>query len=47
MDAITWVIAANAAVWLGLGFYTFYQSVKLAKLSTRLRRLERKQNPST
>ncbi|MBQ7738774.1 MAG: CcmD family protein [Desulfovibrionaceae bacterium] len=43
MDAINWVIAANAAVWIGLGLYTIALSLKLTKLSSRLRGLQKKQ----
>ncbi|MBQ9536511.1 MAG: CcmD family protein [Desulfovibrionaceae bacterium] len=42
MDQLTWVVTANVAVWLGLGFYLFFLSHKQNKLARRLKRLEKK-----
>ena len=44
MDTINWVIAANAAVWIGLGLYTLSLTLKLTKMQNQLRRLEKKRN---
>lgn len=40
MDTLTWVMAANAAVWLGLGFYLAFIGAAQRRLSARLMHLE-------
>lgn len=40
MDTLTWVVAANAAVWLGLGAYLAFMGVTQRRLAARLAQLE-------
>ena len=40
MDTLTWVVAANAAVWLGLGAYLAFMGVAQRRLAARLAQLE-------
>ena len=40
MDTLTWVVAANAAVWLGLGAYLAVMGVAQRRLAARLAQLE-------
>lgn len=40
MDTLTWVVAANAAVWLGLGAYLALIGAAQRRLAARLAQLE-------
>jgi CcmD family protein len=40
MDEITWLLAANVAVWLGLGAYVAFLGCKQRVLSNRLQQME-------
>ena len=40
MDTLTWVAAANAAVWIGLGGYLAFLGVTQRRLAARLAQLE-------
>lgn len=40
MDTLTWVVGANAAVWLGLGAYLAFMGVAQRRLAARLAQLE-------
>ncbi|MBQ7585318.1 MAG: CcmD family protein [Desulfovibrionaceae bacterium] len=41
MDPLNWVMAASIAVWLGLGSYLLFLSLKQNKIERRLNRIER------
>lgn len=40
MDAVMWLLAANVAVWLGLGAYVVFIARSQSALAARVRRLE-------
>lgn len=40
MNTLTWVIVANAAVWLGIGFYMAFLAVCQRRLANRLAQME-------
>lgn len=40
MDTLTWVVVANAAVWLGLGTYLAFIGMAQRRLAVRLAQLE-------
>jgi CcmD family protein len=40
MNEITWLLAANIAVWLGLGVYIVFLGCKQQGLSKRLQQVE-------
>lgn len=40
MDAVMWLLAANVAVWLGLGAYVVFIARSQSALAVRVRRLE-------
>ena len=40
MDTLTWVVATNAAVWLGLGAYLAFIGAAQRRLAARLAQLE-------
>lgn len=42
MDALTWVVAANAAVWIGLGAYLAFLDARCRRLALRIALLERR-----
>lgn len=46
MDSIFWLIAANAAIWLGLGSYLAFMAARLRTLSVKLNQLESFRNES-
>ena len=45
MDAIHWLMAANAALWFGLGAYLFFLIGKQRALEARLARLAADNTP--
>ncbi|MBR3664326.1 MAG: CcmD family protein [Desulfovibrio sp.] len=47
MESTTWLLAANAFVWLGLAGYTLFLSRKLLRLQQRLQQLERNRRSSS
>ena len=40
MDSLTWVILANAVVWLGIGGYVAYLAACQRALASRIRHME-------
>ena len=40
MDTLTWVIMANAAVWLGIGGYMAFLATRQRSLAARLAQME-------
>lgn len=40
MNSISWLLAANIAVWAGLGAYIAYLALAQRRLSLRLRHME-------
>ena len=40
MDTLTWVIMANAAVWIGIGSYMAFLAARQRSLATRLAQME-------
>lgn len=40
MDAITWLFAANAIIWLGIGVYAAFLGNRQRNLAKQLRQLE-------
>ncbi len=40
MDALTWVMLANAAVWLGIGAYVAFLAARQCSLGVRIARME-------
>ena len=40
MDAINWLIAANAALWIGLGAYMLFLLNRQANLEKRIQQME-------
>lgn len=40
IDAINWLMAANAAIWLGIGCYAAFLGAKQKRLALRLKQFE-------
>lgn len=40
MDTLTWVIMANAAVWIGIGSYMAFLAARQRSLAARLTQME-------
>ncbi|MGV7094519.1 CcmD family protein [Desulfovibrio sp. QI0434] len=40
MDTLTWVIMANAAVWIGIGSYMAFLAARQRSLAARLVQME-------
>lgn len=40
MDTLTWVIMANAAVWIGIGSYMAFLAARQRSLAARLAQME-------
>ena len=40
MDTLTWVIMANAAVWIGIGAYMAFMAARQRALAARLAQME-------
>lgn len=40
MDAIFWLAAANAVIWIGTGFYLFFLAYNQKTLSLRIKQME-------
>lgn len=40
MDTLAWIIAANAAVWIGIGAYLIFLGARQRALNIRLSRWE-------
>lgn len=40
MDALTWVVVANAAVWIGLGAYIAFLDAGRRRLAARIALME-------
>lgn len=40
MTAVTWLMAANAALWIGLGLYTAFLAAKQKRLERRMAQWE-------
>ena len=40
MDTVTWLVVANAAVWLGLGAYLIFLTLEQRALAARLKQWE-------
>ena len=40
MDTLTWVIMANAAVWIGIGSYMAFLAARQCSLAARLAQME-------
>ncbi len=40
MESFTWLLMANAAVWLGVGAYVFYIARTQKQLDKRIRQME-------
>lgn len=47
MESIQWLLAANAAVWLGIGLYLFLLARSQQTLDRRIRRMEMLGNDNT
>lgn len=46
MDAINWLFAANAIIWLGLGCYAAFLGFSQRNISRRLKQMELMRNDS-